>query len=532
MKITNALASILMSLVLLTKCTTATTEPPAPPDIWGNLEPGSYPVGFETFFVYDQTKPPVPYIDWNGRIYPTGEAEGRQMQLNVWYPAQDVIPGNQLKISDYIQLMGRQTEFREPDTALIGFSLKRFIQQTNDLGGNGNFTQDDLNILLDLDAYAHRELSPVKDSFPLIVFPNGSAPATHNIMCEYLASHGFIVAGVALKGQHGFLNEASAKGIEMAVYDLDFAISSLLELPYVDHIRLGLIGNAISSSHITAYKSRNANVKALISLEGGLLSSFEQRLLNSTVFYEPEAIDVPILAIYAPHPYIDPSHIAHLKYSDRYYFHFPKMSEFHFLNYGSFERFVPGIIGEADGDVQLGYETGCRLVMQFFNAFLKDDATSMSLFNDTYPAESPDGVDTVFIEYSAPKPPNITAVKNAFMVHGFTYIDSVYNSHKSLNNKPFTMSFYRDMKDWLAWKKDEDYTHRVNLYRLALDSYPTSGEVHYYLGYFLMQNGQNDPARKHYLKALELINDDRDPELKIGRKNQMLSYIKEDLEQL
>ena len=83
-------------------------------------------------------------------------------------------------------------------------------------------------------------------------------------------------------------------------------------------------------------------------------------------------MDVPILAIYAPHPSIDPSFISGLKYSDRYFFHFPGMTEFHVLNYGQFERFVPGIIGEAKGDVQAGYEAASYLILTFLKEVLKE----------------------------------------------------------------------------------------------------------------------------------------------------------------
>ena len=51
------------------------------PDLWGDLEPGQYAVGFKTLFEYDKTKPAIPYTDWDGKIYPTRETIGRHQKM-------------------------------------------------------------------------------------------------------------------------------------------------------------------------------------------------------------------------------------------------------------------------------------------------------------------------------------------------------------------------------------------------------------------------------------------------------------------
>ena len=265
--------------------------------MWGGLEAGTYAVGFRTDFHYDVTKPPVPYVDWDSNVYPTSETQGRQMQINIWYPVEAAVQGDPFSFGDYVDLMGRQTDFSEEEAT---FGNDQYMKKTNALGGNGEFSEEDLTELRSLRTYAYPNAKAAAGPFPLIIFPNGSSPAAQSILCEYLASHGFVVAAMALKGQHGSLNEASTRGIEMAVTDLEFAMSKLLDLDIVDASAVGLIGNAITSSHITAYQTRNSIVDCLVSLEGGLLSNFEQRLLQRTPFYEPEAVDVPILAIYAP----------------------------------------------------------------------------------------------------------------------------------------------------------------------------------------------------------------------------------------
>ena len=517
----------LLCLPFLLICCDDAKQSLSPPTMWGNLEPGPHSIGFTTQFLYDLSRPAIPYSDWNGKIFPTTETKGRQMQLNIWYPAKAVSESQRLRYEHYVHLMGQQAEFGTLNEQLMAFADQQFIEKTNLLGGNGAFTQASLDSLKGLQTHAFLDAEANEGKFPLLVFPGGGSPAFQSIQCEYLASHGYVVASVALKGQHAFTDEASPRGVETAVMDLQFAIQHLVRLPQVDKEKIGLMGNAITSSQIVAYQSRNPNVDCIISLEGGLLSSFEQRILDKTPFYDAHAVDVPILAIYAPHPSIDPSYIFKLKHADRYFFHFPQMTEFHFLNYGPFERFVPGILGEHEGDVQAGYEWASQYVLNFLEAFLKDKSASREYLTQDISPDILPHIDTSFVKQAMPRVPNITHIKNNYTASGFAYIDSVYQKHKEVNPAPFSLSFYTDMKNWLAWQKDPDFTNRYQLYKLAYDSYPQSAEVNYYLSYFALETERNEESRFHIQKALDLLDTSENPEMTLGRKQVLQQSLQE-----
>ncbi|NNE67603.1 MAG: hypothetical protein HKN33_13650 [Pyrinomonadaceae bacterium] len=498
------------------------------PEMWGELRPGSYKVGFRTIFTYDLSRPAVPYSDWDGKLYPTRETKGRQMQINIWYPAKLTDKSRRLDFRHYLDLTARQTDFRPLDKARRAFGDAQFIYKTNALGGGGSFTRAKLDTLKKLKTNAFENAVPVNGEFPLIVFPNGGSPAFQSIMCEYFASHGFVVAAVVLKGREASTDEVSVKGFETAISDLDFAVGKTLELPNVDNTKICMIGNANTSSQIVAYHTRNQNVDCMVSLEGGLLSAFEQRILRGTPFYDPQAVNKPILAIYAPHPSIDPKNIEHLKYSTRYLAHFPKMSEFHFLNYGPFERFVPGIIGKPKGDVAYGFERGAELCTDFFKAHLLDDSLSMARLTKTAVTGPIDSFET---KQGLPVPPSMTNLKDAFTKQGIEHLETTYSKLKKKDLTPFSISFYNDMKDWLAWKKDPKYTNRFRLYQLALDSYPNSATVNYYVAYFASKTGKDKLAAKHNRRALDLLETDDSPELTASRKAQMREAIKKRLDE-
>ncbi len=497
------------------------------------LKFGSHDVGFRTIFSYDISRPAIPYSDWDGKLYPTRETKGRQMQINVWFPATATKQSSRIRFQHYVELTGRQIDFGPLSEKSRKFTDEQFIKKVNALGGNGTFNAKKLDKLKVLKTGAWYNAKPVDKKFPLIVFPNGGSPAFQSVMCEYFASHGFVVAAVVLKGQHAFGGDISVRGIETVVDDLGFAINKLMEIPQVNKDQIGLIGNGFASSQIVAYQTRNANVDCIVSLDGGLLSQFEQEILKRTAFYSPEAVNVPILAIHSPHPSIDPKHISHLKYADHYVFHFPKLSEFHYLNFGPFESQVPNIIGKPKGDVKRGHAIASQYCLNFFKAILLKNKNCQDFLAATHPPTEFRGhVKETYKRKGIATPPNIANLKNAFFSKGFDSIEQIYRKLKPQNKTPFSREFYKEMRDWLAWKKDPKYENRFRLYKLAVDSYPDSAIANYYFAYFAMKSGKKKISKEYNEKALRLLEIDNDDALTFKRKARMKAYILEDLKTL
>ena len=530
MTTTKKYSAILILLVIL-GCQKQDTVDNFP--IMGNLPIGEYPVGFQTIFTYDPTKNAVPYSDWDGNLYQGHTSEnGRPFQINVWYPAQ-LGSGDPLKYADYIDLMGRQTNFSESEEQKA-FARQTFIAQTRDLRNilepenKVELSTEQLNQLLDLDVFARLNAKAAAGKFPVVVYPNGSSPAYQNITCEFLASHGYVTVAFAPKGRFSSGMEISTIGLEVAVDDLEFVLTKISEASNVNMSQVSILANAISSSVGAAAVSRNEKIKALISLEGGLPSSFEQSLLDESVFYQPENIRAPILFIYSPHPAIDPKHTFHLKYADRYYAHFSRMSEFAMLNYGMFDEFIPDIIGAHSGNTRKGFETANELILRFLNQKIK--AESGALFDDAF-ISSREHIDTTFFLAGLPGPPNMAILKDTFWKEGFDAIENIYHQLKSEgNSQPFSMDFYTDYRNWLAWKKDENYAYRLRLYKLAHDSYPESALINYYVAYYSMKRKLNEQAKRFYRQALSLLESDED--LSTNEKSSLRDYATEELNSL
>ncbi|MBT8272951.1 MAG: hypothetical protein KJO77_04035 [Bacteroidia bacterium] len=522
---------IILLILLILGCQQQDNHSDLP--IMGNLPIGEYPVGFKTIFTHDLSKNAVPFSDWSGNLLPANSSEnGRQYQINIWYPARPG-SGDPLKYADYIDLLGRQTNFDESE-AQKEFAKALFISHTKDLGNirNGekgtNFTMEQLNQLLELDVYARSNAEAVAGQFPVVIYPNGVSPAFQSITCEFLASHGYVTVAFVPKGRFSSGMEISTIGLEVAVDDLEFVLGQISEKPNVDMDKVSILANAIHSSVGAAAISRNDKFKALISLEGGLPSSFEQRLLNKSVFYQPENIQVPILVIYSPHPAIDPEFTFHLKYADRYYAHFDKMSEFVMLNYGMFDEFIPDIIGEHSGNTKEGFETANELILRFLNQKIKKE--SGELFDDVF-VSNRKHIDTSFVLNGLPAPPSMAQLKDLFLKNGFEAVENVYSELKSEGNaQPFSEDFYTNYRSWLAWKIDENYNNRLRLYELAYDSYPESARINYYMAYYSMKNEKNEQAKKFYVQTLSLL--EVDEGLNKAEKSRLKNYATEELDSL
>lgn len=512
----------LLSLIVLIGCNNSKENTDSPTYL-NVLEQGSYDVGFKILFTTDLSRESVPYSDWNGRLFPTELAsKGRNLPLSIWYPA--VKSKTPLKYGHFVNLIAQQSESRSSES-IDSLSKQIFISQTNELGGAENFTEEHLNKLLSLQTKSFLNAKAIKGEFPLVIFPNGTSPAYQSIMCEFLASHGYIVAGFPLKGQYTHTLDASVKGLEVAVDDLEFALQQLLALNNVDGDKIALMANAIESSFCAALASRNKKIKALISLDGGFLSQFEQDILAKTNFYEPQNLNIPILALYAPHVAISPDHIFDLKYSDRYFAHFPNMTEFHFLNYGVFEAYVPGIIGETKENTKEGFKTATELTLAFLDAKLKAKTNALEMaYSKNSPNYNKKTIDTLFLLAGIKPPPNISIIKHLFLTKGMSSLDSIYHAHITQQNKhPFSQSFYTDFKDWLAWKKDPDFIYRKHLYEMAVESFPNSVLNNYYLAYYLNKTGNINAAKKYFSISKKLLETDNN--IDIGLKNKLKKAI-------
>jgi tetratricopeptide (TPR) repeat protein len=298
--------------------------------------------------------------------------------------------------------------------------------------------------------------------------------------------------------------------------------------PNVDKKKLALIGLGITASGALNAQMRNPEVDALVSLDGGIPTLFEDRLLKRASYFDIAGFNVPLLVIYAPHPNVDPAILDQYKYSTRYYVNFPKMSEYHFLNYGMFDRFVPNIIGKAPGDTKSGFELAARYVLAFLGAHLKNDAQAAQFLQ----ASSASELVKLNKKPGLTAPPRFFEIKRLIRTEGIQSFVALYRKLKESDPQPFSQTLLVDLFNWASYQRDPEWKERKEIALIRMESFPQSSRAHFTVGQVAMQINDRELARKHYKEALRLLPGDEDPVLDGAMRKRIEQVTTQNLETL
>ncbi len=168
--------------------------------MWGGLSPGSFGVGLEVLRFTDPSRPyaPLPGPDdvldvrtWRG-------AEGRPIQVVIWYPATDVGGSKPFRYGDLVALTASELgeEYATP-AALSAASEQLRPGPLGPYVDGESVTDDELRVALAVPLLSVLEAPRAAGIFPLVLMVHYVG---HRVLAEYLASHGYVVAAIPLLG--------------------------------------------------------------------------------------------------------------------------------------------------------------------------------------------------------------------------------------------------------------------------------------------------------------------------------------------
>lgn len=471
-----------------------------------SLNYGTFAAGYKQEILTDFARPGIPVGAWRGALDKSVVSSYRKIPVNIWYPA--VAKGNVMRYGDFLSHTPESITVNTREEKLAK-GKARWIEQTNDLGAKNKFSLLQFDSVFTLNTRSYLNASVAKGRFPVVVIPE--LPLTNSILAEYLASHGFVVAALPMMGTESTAPENTVRGLETSAMDILEVISFLNQQSYVRENTIGLLGTGFNSSNCVVARTRNPNIKAIVSLEGGTITNFEDGLLQQTPFFDPRALAIPLMLIYAPHPHVKPHTIDYYKYTTIYYRYFANMREFDFLNYGIFNTTLPGIIG-ATNETSKDFEKAANEVLTFFTAWLKNDHASRDKLNTPDPVL----VEEEFkpgIRQAIPLPPTIEECKDMFHREGIEKVVTQYYQLKKYDPQPFTQNFFRTFTGWLGFLGVDNSGAQLAVSKLRVDAYPQSSVAWFNLGRYAARVEDADLAKGAYQKALELLPLDKDPML-------------------
>lgn len=368
-------------LTLLLCCLPTAASAQSPP-LWGSLQPGKYRVGFQSHWEFDYARTyQMTFADKT--TYADGKAP-RPILVNIWYPAEPVEEMQPMKHRQYLDITTDDPRLKTLATELVKYNRQVLIKEM--LGqAEEKVTPAELKLfdeVMNSPTASLREAPPAAGQFPLVLYHSGygSSFEDNAVLCEYLASHGFVVVGSAFQEPSG--KTFNIDGKDTSGIDMAFLIHTARQLPFVDWKHVGIIGHSGGAHASLVYRARiNSPVDAVVSLDTTQdyysLADTRWDLMTRPVLAHREHFSGPVLVAANPHAHF-PLFDA-LTRSDRYYLTLRDLGHNDFISQGVMEHLVqsrhkPGPESQKKYDaVRHSYDQLCVSIRSFLQAELRGD---------------------------------------------------------------------------------------------------------------------------------------------------------------
>lgn len=344
---------------------------------WKHLAPGPHAVGFRAVAAVDPTRSFGEAKDLLGAERP--QQARRPIQITLWYPAQPVSKPHYMTYGDYVALTEWEQGPEHSTASGRAAALQAFIQ----IGEPKPTTEQRaaFDRLFASPVWAIRNAAPAPGRHPAVVLgPGGNSPSTDNsVMAEYLASHGYVVVSCPSLGTESRKptfdggGPGDAEVMDTCTRDLEFLMGYLQDLDLVDPTHIGTAGFSWGGITNVLLAMKDSRVKAVISLDDAM-DRMDIATARRFPRFQAERLRAPLLVLVsetsAKAADSDPSFCAKAIHGDTWQAILPG------LQHGDFCALY-GLLGsrlalERDWKTcQAGYETICRLSLDFLDAHLK-----------------------------------------------------------------------------------------------------------------------------------------------------------------
>jgi dienelactone hydrolase len=228
------------------------------------------------------------------RHLPDGSA--RPVQVSIWYPARAARTAP-LRYRDYVLVSARETSLAPLSPAAEEGALARYRGFLSSSGLPAAAIDEWLGAAMS----AVRDARPAGGRFPVVLIATGTGGAVQDeaVLGELLASRGYVAATTPSPVRLGSRMESEADVLPRAqeqADDLTLALDLLRARKDVDRSRVAVLGYSFGARSALLLASRLRDVRALVSLEGGIGSGQAKDWLPPG--FARGGIAIPILHVY------------------------------------------------------------------------------------------------------------------------------------------------------------------------------------------------------------------------------------------
>jgi len=238
-------------------------------------KPGPDAVGLKVVEQYDFSRSYRSATDELGKPY-QGE-RARPLQTLIWYPAEKS-SGKPMTVGDYGDLLATETSFGRPE---LSADWKQWI------GGMKPTLKDSM--------WAVRNAPLLAGRFPVVIYaPSLSSMSWENAdLCEYLASHGYVVVASPDMGATTRDMSMDVTGARTQARDISFLIGFAQTLIDTDMSKVAVAGFSWGGLSNLFAAARDSRIDALVALDGSM--RYFPGLIKESGEVHPEDMTLPLL---------------------------------------------------------------------------------------------------------------------------------------------------------------------------------------------------------------------------------------------
>jgi dienelactone hydrolase len=360
---------------------------------------------------------------------------------------------------------------------------------------------------MDLDLMAIRDASPVPGPFPLVVYhaDERSGYGQNAVLCEYLASHGFVVATTHTIGASAVNAGPQQSDLEAAIRDKELLVAVMREQPMVDTERLGLLGYDYGGSTALLHQMRNYSVDAVATLQGRFLNPGASDTLMENPSYDPLRMLVPWLQVFVDRS-SDLALLDSLRYAKRYSLSTEQAQPTDFSTYGLMALVMGADTSRTIEALSRWHEAAYQYLYRFFDAYLNDNDSSLTWLENGPEANGFSlGQLALVILDPEDAPPTAVQFVNIVQTYGTERaqelcerFDLINPEHPVVTDPTFTQLGYRFLQRGVV---DE----ALVVFRWGVTAYPKSANAWDSYGEACAANGDLAQALAHYRRAQETL---------------------------
>lgn len=480
-------------------------------------EPGPYPVGLKVVQMYDHARTFRRLTDELGQPQ-TGE-RARPLQTLIWYPAQKTaLP--KTTVEDYAKLMASEVNF---DQIKLSASSKQRIS------GLTPRLHDKL--------WAQQDAPYAAGRYPVVVYAAGASGWSweNADLCEYLASHGYVVIASNSMGRVTRNMTIDAEGVDAQATDVSYTVGYAETLPVADMSKVAAIGFSFGGLSALAAAARDDRIDALVTLDGSM--RYYPDLVKELGDVHPEQMTIPLLAFtqgditiedqirYFPRATQGPNVLNEWTHGDLFAVHMLALAhvEFSSMNQRNEDVWKNSWfkVGYNRDDGITSYAWIARYTLQFLDAHLKRDEGAMALLKtDPVAAGAPKHFIVVEQRPALGLPATLDTFRAEVGRHGFDHAAEIYDGMRK-QHFDFTLGEHA-VNAWAdELMANYHMPEAMAVLQLNVRNHPDSSGAYESLGRAHLTSGNKAAAADDFRRALLIdpSNADAQQQLKLLGQN-------------